>query len=448
MAKQFRRKIYDRLLEWKRECRGEYAILIEGARRVGKSTVARTFGKNEYKSYLTIDFSDLKKDTFEIFENGIGGDFDTFFMKLQVSEGVALHHRNSLIIFDEVQLYPKARQMIKHLVADRRYDYLETGSLISIMTSAENILIPSEEIRIRMHPMDFEEFLWAMDDTVTVPFARNRFENRIPMGDAMHRSVMSKYREYVIVGGMPQAVSAYLDGKDLGRTDGVKRMILDLYHSDFSKISSRTGAKAEDIFRNIPSMLSRTNRAFSPGTIKKGSRTREYVDSVAWLEDSMAANVCRLCTDPDVALNLHLNDDVFKCYMADTGLLVTQSFLANVATPDEVYRSLLFDRLSVNKGMFFENMVAQELTYNGHKLVFSAFKNDLGRKYEVDFIIVKGKKILPIEVKSSVSRKHASLDAFIEKYGRRLGERFVIHPKDLSVENGITYLPIYMAMFL
>ncbi|NLL94509.1 MAG: DUF4143 domain-containing protein [Thermoplasmatales archaeon] len=287
------------------------------------------------------------------------------------------------------------------------------------MTSAENILIPSEEIRIRMHPMDFEEFLWAMGDAVTAPFIKDRFENSTPLGNPMHRSVMSKYREYMIVGGMPQAVSAYLDGKDLGRTDRVKRGILDLYRSDFSKISSRTGAKAEDIFRKIPSMLSRANRVFSPGSIKKGSRTREYVDSVARLEGSMAVNVCRLCTDPDVAMNLYLNDGVFKCYMADTGLLITQSFLANVATPDEVYRSLLFDRLSVNKGMFFENMVAQELTYNGHGLAFSAFKNGSGKKYEVDFLIVEGKKILPIEVKSSVSRKHASLDAFIEKYRRR-----------------------------
>jgi uncharacterized protein len=370
-------------------------------------------------------------------------------MRLQVSENVRLFPRESLIVFDEVQLCPKARQMIKHLVADGRFDYIETGSLISIKANVKDILIPSEEVPIDMHPMDFEEFLWASGDEMTVPFIRERFEKREPLGNAMHNTIMKKYREYMIVGGMPQAVIVHLEGKDLKRTNDEKRKILNLYHNDVDKISAKAGIKVERIFDKVPSLLSKHVKTFSPGKIEHDSRTRDYVNSIAWLAESKTLNICHATTDPDITLRSNIDENRFKCYMADTGLLVTSSFSNNLSTPNEVYNALLFGKLSINEGMFFENMVSQELVFNGYDLVFSVFKKEDSEKpFEVDFLISKGKKISPIEVKSGESGKHASLDEFMKRYHRRLGECYVVHSKDLKMKDGVTYIPIYMTMFL
>ena len=447
METLYRRKVYNELKEWKEESQGRFAVIVEGARRVGKSTVVKSFAENEYHSHIFIDFSNPNKNTLNLIEEGIGNDFDSFFMKLQVSEGVTLYPRESVIVFDEVQSFPKARQTIKHLVADGRFDYIETGSLISLRKKISEIVIPSEEYRIEMHPMDFEEYLWVFGDETTVPYIQDRFLNRRPLGRGMHETVMKKYREYMIIGGMPQVVSMFLETKDLKKTDRVKRRILDLYHSDIGKIPTRTGANVRHIFDMIPALLSRHNKTFSPGEVRKNSRTRDYLNSIAWLKESKMVNICYECTDPNVAMMLNINDNSFKCYMADTGLLISLSFMTGKATPEEVYNSLIFDKLSINKGMFFENMVAQELVRNGHNLIFSSFNSD-DKNYEVDFIISSGVNISPIEVKSGVSGKHTSLDKFKMKYRSRIGECYVIHTKDLRVDGNVTYLPIYMTMFL
>lgn len=444
----FKRKIYDGLLEWKNR-NGECAILIEGARRVGKSTIVEEFARREYRSYLMIDFTRPLEGTIETFER-FYHDVDQLISNLGILYGVELFDRESLIIFDEVQHYPRARQLIKYLVLNGRYDYAETGSLISIKKNVEKIQIPSEEHHIDMYPMDFEEFLWAQGDEVTVPHMRKCFEKRMPLGDSVHSLFMERYKTYMMVGGMPQAVDAYRRTHSVAAAEAKKREILTLYRNDMGKIPVGNGTKARFIFDLLPSMLSLRKKTFRPGMVRESADTSDYMDSIVWLKDAGICNICCSNSDPNIALNLSLNPNSLKCYAADTGLLMTLSFDMNIASDKEVYLAFLKGRLSVNEGMFFENMVGQELKAAGHKLRFSEFyvKGDKKHPYEVDFVLSMGRKITPIEVKSGMSSRHRSLDVFMEKYHTRISEAFVIHGKDLRVDGKMTYIPIYMTMFL
>jgi hypothetical protein len=444
----FKRKIYDRILDWKKKYSGKYALLIKGARRVGKTTVVEKFAKNEYKTFILIDFSKIDSDVEEIFTHN-AGNLDKIFLFLQDAYNTILYNRESLIIFDEVQLFPFARQMIKHFVADGRYDYIETGSLLSIKQNVENILIPSEEMSIEMHPMDFEEFLWAQNNEVTVHIIRDAFKNRVPLGNILHKQIMDRYVLYMLIGGMPQAVEAYIENNNFESVENVKQTILNLYSDDTSKIKTDRGLKSKRIFEQIPSFLSKHEKTFSPSMMREGTKTREYYDSVTWLGESRMVNICYRNSDPSPALDLNLDENSFKIYMVDTGLLITASFRSNTGNREEVYKNLLKNKMAVNKGMFFENMVAQELTATGHKLRFCKFYIEGSTNIqEVDFIIADSKKITPIESKSGVSGKHASLDRFMNKFSSRVGEGYVIHSKDLKVDGNIVYLPIYMTMFL
>jgi len=443
----FRRKIYQDLLDWKRN-NGEYALLIEGARRVGKSTIVKAFADAEYESSLIIDFSNPLNDTVIAFEK-YHADLDALFYHLQAIYGVKLAERKSLIVFDEVQFYPKARQLIKHLVQDGRYDYIETGSLISIRKNVENILIPSEELHIVMNPMDFEEFCWAGGDEITFSLIREHFKNHEPLGQIIHRNIMEKYKTYMIVGGMPQAVSKYYSTKDMSEVESVKQSIIKLYRNDMGKIPVGNGTKAQLIFENIPSLLSHHRKIFRPGTIKKSTSSRDYYDSVMWLKEAFICNICRRSTDPNIMLKLDLDDGSFKCYLMDTGLLMTLSAENNVLGNAEVATAFMKDKLSINEGMLFENSVAQNLVSSGHELFFYEFyTNGNNRVHEVDFLFTEGMKIIPIEVKSSSSSRHSSLDEFIKKYKRRVTKPIVIHPKDLREDGGVLYIPIYMAALL
>jgi Predicted ATPase (AAA+ superfamily) len=444
----FRRKIYDKIFEWKEQYRGKYALLIEGARRIGKTTLVKQFAENEYRSFIIIDFSKIDKDIRDLFTNHTR-DLDKFFLYLQQMYNITLHERESVIVFDEVQLFPLARQMIKHLVADGRYDYIETGSLISIRQNVSDILIPSEEMSIDMHPMDFEEFLWAQDDRVTIPLLRRSFEDRLPLGQGMHKRIMDMYSIYMLIGGMPQSVEAYIEKNNFDAVETVKRMILRLYADDASNIKMDRVSKSKRILFMIPSFLSKQEKTFSPSQMRNGSKTREYFDSVMWLSESKMVNVCYRNSDPGPALNLNLDEYTFKIYMADTGLLITASFDSNVGDRDDICKDLLKNKMSINKGMFFENMVAQTLVSTGHDLVFSRFMTEGSTNMqEVDFIIADGKDIIPVEAKSADSGKHVSLDRFMEKFSSRIKVAYVVHSKDLRVDGKIVYIPIYMTMFL
>ncbi len=444
----FKRKIYDKMLEWKRDYSGKYALLIEGARRVGKTTVVEQFIKNEYRSAIIIDFSKIDEDVKIVFSQ-YAGDLNRFFLYIQQIFKTTLYEHESAIVFDEVQLFPPARQMIKHLVADGRYDYIETGSLLSIKQNVENILIPSEEMAIEMHPMDFEEFLWTENDNITVPMLRKAFDDRIPLGTSMHKRIMNSYGIYMLVGGMPQAVETYLEKNNFEAVDVVKRQILKLYLDDTSKIKANNGSKSRRILSMVPSFLSSHCKTFVAADLRKGSRTREYYDSFTWLSESKIVNICYHNSDPSPALDLNLDENILKIYMADTGLLFTSSFDSNVGNRDEIYSEILKNRIGINKGMFFENMIAQELTATGHRLIFNTFYAEGStNKHEIDFIIADERGITPLEAKSGVSTKHRSLDLFIKKYSSRIKTAYVIHSKDLRVENGVTYIPIYMTMFL
>ena len=444
----FRRKIYDSISEWKEQYSGKYALLIEGARRIGKTTVVKQFAENEYRSFIIIDFSKVDEVVKDLFIHHVE-DLDRFFLYLQQIYKTVLHERDSVIVFDEVQLFPPAQQMIKHLVADGRYDYIETGSLLSIKQNVKDILIPSEEMSIDMHPMDFEEFLWAQDDHITIPLLRRSFEDRLPLGRSMHKRIMDTYSIYMLIGGMPQSVETYIEKNNFDAVETVKRMILKLYADDASKIKADRGSKSKRILFMIPSFLSKHEKTFSPSQLRKGSKTREYFDSVTWLSESKVVNICYRNTDPGPALNLNLDEYTFKMYMADTGLLMTASFDSNVGDREEIYKGLLNNKMSMNKGMFFENMIAQTLVSTGHELVFSRFSSESSSNMnEVDFIIADGKDIIPIESKSADSGKHASLDRFMEKFSSRTKMAYVVHSKDLRVDGEIVYIPIYMAMFL
>lgn len=444
-----KRKIYDELVSWKNNSCGQTAVLIDGARRVGKSYIAEEFAKNEYKSYIIIDFGNAPKDILELFENE-SYNLDLFFAKLSAFYSKPLHKRESIIIFDEVQQFPKARQLIKYLVADGRYDYLQTGSLLRLKKNVKDIIIPSEEEHIELHPLDFEEFLWAMGNETTVPLIRQCFESKTPLGQALHRKIMNDFRQYLLVGGMPQSVLAYINGADFKASDEAKRRILRLYRDDVSKFADGYEDKVFAVFDGIPAQLSKKEKKYKLSSLGKQARFRSYEDSFIWLNEAMVINACFNSTDPNVGLALSADHTTQKCYMADTGLLVTHTFMDTSYTENELYRAILFDKLSVNEGMIAENIVAQMLRRNGHKLYFYSRSDSTNRQnhMEIDFLITEGKKIAPIEVKSGNYRSHSSLDKFRNRFSAKISNSYILYTGDVMVSDGIVHLPLYMAMFL
>ena len=449
-----RRKIYTELLKWKEEEAGRTALLIDGARRVGKSYIVENFAKQEYKSYIIIDFNRVNQEVTELFENYLN-DLDLFFMYSSNYYNVKLYERDTLIIFDEVQLFPRARAAIKYLVADGRYDYIETGSLMSIKKNVKDIVIPSEERHLRMYPLDFEEFLWALDNESLMDFIKVFFEKKKPLGAALHRKAMDYFRQYMIVGGMPQAVERYVETKDFERVDRVKRDILELYRADIVKHAQGYEMKVEQIFDDIPAQLQKHDKKFKLSSLKKEARFRDYEDAIFWLSDAMIVNVCYNSTAPNIGLKLNMDRVTMKCYMADTGLLISHAFDENGIVSEEIYKKLLFDKLEVNKGMIMENIVAQMLVASGHKLYFynNPSRDDASLRMEIDFLIAKSKitskhNISPIEVKSGGKYTLTSLKKCREKYTEQLDTLYVLHKNDLKVEEGIVYLPLYMTPLL
>lgn len=444
-----KRKIYDKLVEWKTRSNGTSALLIDGARRVGKSFVARQFAESEYESYILIDFARVSQEVKDLFVYDTD-DLDLFFRKLMLAFSTKLTERRSLIVFDEVQQFPPARQFIKYLVADGRYDYLETGSLIRLKKNVQDIVIPSEEEHVEMFPLDFEEFLWAMGDEDTLPVVAEFFEKKKPLGAAAHRKMMNVFKQYMLVGGMPQAVLAYLPDRDFEKADRVKRNILTLYREDVAKFAVGYEDKVFAVFDGIPSQLSKKEKKFKVSDLKKDARFRTYKDAFVWLGEAMIVNNCYNVTDPAIGLALSAEESTFKCYMADTGLLVTLAFSDMPYAKNELYRAVLFDKLGINEGMLAENVVAQMLRCKGRKLYFYSHSDTDRREnhMEIDFLISSGKKIVPIEVKSSRAKNHASLDKFVKKFKGRYEAPCVLCTKDVLEEEGILYLPMYMAMFL
>ena len=444
------RKIYSKLLEWKATSNGTSAILIDGARRVGKSFICKQFADNEYKSSIIIDFANAPKVILDAIEND-SNNLDLFFSKLATFYSVTLYKRNSVIIFDEVQQFPRARQLIKYLVQDGRYDYIETGSLIRLKKNVQDIVIPSEEERIEMFPLDFEEFLWALNDTVTFPFIKQCYESLTPLGQAVHRKIMNDFRQYMLVGGMPQAVLEYVKEKDFGKVDAIKRKILQLYKEDITKFAEGYEEKVYSIFETIPNQLSKKEKRYKLTTnVNPTARFRNYKDSFIWLNEAMIINRCLNATDPTIGLAASADMATQKCYMADTGLLVTQTFADKAFTQNEIYKAILFDKLNINEGMILENIVAQMLRTNGHKLYFYS-RNDPSHRenhMEIDFLIAKDKKITPLEVKSGNNTTHSSLDKFCKKFSAKIGTPTVLYTKDIKEKDGILFLPAYMASII
>lgn len=444
-----KRKIFDTLIKWKRESKGSTALLMDGARRVGKSFIAEQFAKSQYRSYIMVDFGNAPQAVLDLFAND-AFDLDLFFAKLAAFYSTSLHRRESLIVFDEVQQFPRARQLIKYLVADGRYDFLETGSLIRLKQNVQDIIIPSEEEHIEMFPLDFEEFLWAMGDEATCPLLAHCFQTRTPLGQVLHRKVLNDFRQYALVGGMPQSVLAYLNGKDFEASDVAKRRILKLYRDDVSKFAAGYEDKVFAVFDGIPGQLSKKKKKYRLSSISENARFRTYEDSFLWLNEAMVVNACFNATDPNVGLALSADYATQKCYMADTGLLVTQAFMDKAYTDNELYRAVLFDKLDINEGMIMENIVAQMLRTNGHKLYFYS-RSDASKRenhMEIDFLITEGKKISPIEVKSGNYRSHASLDKFRKRFSAKIGNTYILYDKDVMEKDGILHLPLYMGIFL
>ena len=449
-----KRKIYDKLLEWKKTANGKKALLIEGARRIGKSTIVEEFGKAEYKSYIMIDFNDVSDAVTDAFQNYLN-DLDTFFLILSTEYRVQLHERETLIIFDEIQRFPKARQSIKKLVKDGRYDYIETGSLISVKESVKDITIPSEERKIKMYPLDFEEFCMALGEASMVSYMKECFEKQLPLEEKLHHKAMLLFRQFLIVGGMPQSVVAYLiNGRSFQKADEEKRDILSLYRDDIMKIENKYKSKVLAIYDQIPAFLSKHEKRVILSEVEKQSTFSSFHDTFFWLSDSMIANECFNCSDPNVGLALNEDRTYVKCYMGDTGLLVSHAFSENEVMEEDLYHKLLLGKLSVNEGMFFENAIAQELTSKGHKLFFYTQYNEEKHRndIEIDFLISNKSKtkyrVFPIEVKSKDRYNIGSLERFVEKYRERIGKAYVIHPKNFKVCGDIVYLPAYMVMCL
>lgn len=450
----YERKIYSKLLEWKRTAASNKALLVEGARRVGKSTIVEEFGRREYRSYILVDFNTASRTILEAIENDMN-DLDTFFMILSAEYGKQLFKRESLIIFDEIQRCPRARQAIKYLVADGRYDFIETGSLISIKENVRDITLPSEERRITMYPMDFEEFALAMGERELTQYVRTCFEREQPLEQGLHRKAMLLFRQFMIVGGMPKVVEAYIDGgRDFAKADAEKRDILNLYRGDIMKINTPYRSRVLALFDQIPTFLSKAERRVTLSRVEKGASFPVYHDTFFWLSDSMMVNECFNCNDPNVGLSLNEDRTFVKCYMGDTGLLLSHTFDENEISDGELYRELLLGKLSVNEGMFYENVIAQMLVAAGHKLYFylrysdEKHRNDI----EIDFLLSNASKlkykVFPIEVKSKERYTTTSLDRFQEAFHARIGRSYVIHPKNLQVEEGKLYIPAYMTFCL
>jgi len=440
----FKRKLYDKMLQWKQR-QGKYALLIEGARRVGKSTLVEEFAKKEYKSYILIDFSKTSKKIVDLFDDTT--DLDFFFVVLQGIFNVRLYERESVIVFDEVQNFPPARQAIKHLVKDGRYDYIETGSLISIRKNVQNIVIPSEETSLTLHPMDLEEFYWAMGNDVAPEQQRKIFSLKRAAGEMLHRRWMRDLRLYMLVGGMPQAVAAYIEYNNLQEVDYVKREILRLYNTDFNKIDP--AGNAARIFKNIPAQLTGNASRYMIATAIENRRTENIDNVISEMRESKIINLSYHCTDPNVGLNLHKSLDAYKMFTVDTGLFVTLAFWDKSYTENIIYQKLLTDKLEANLGYIYENLVAQMLTATGNELFYYSFPTGNGNKnYEVDFLLSRGNKLLPIEVKSSGYKTHKSLDEFCKKFSSRIGDRVLLYTKDYQSDGKTTLLPVYMAGLL
>ena len=449
-----KRKIEEKILEWKNKSNGKTALLIDGARRVGKSFIVEEFARKNYKSYIFIDFNKAGDEIKELFDKDLN-DLDSLFMLLSAAYNTKLYERESLIVFDEVQLYPRARAAIKFLVADGRYDYMETGSLMSIKKNVENILIPSEERHIKMYPMDFEEFLWAKGEELLMPVIKKAFEVKKPVGQVLHRKIITLFREYVIIGGMPQAVDEYLKNGDFEAADAIKRDIISLYREDIQKHAKGYESKVESIFDEIPAQLSKHEKRFTLASLGKGARFRDYESAFLWLQDSMIANICFNSTEPNLGLKLNRDNSSFKIYMGDTGLLISHAFDENGIVSEEIYKKLLFGKLEVNEGMIIENVVAQMLAANGKKLYFysNPSREDKDSRMEIDFLLAKSKitsrhNISPIEVKSGKNYTLSSLNKFRKKYDEQLHVAYVVHMNDLKEDDGIVYLPVYMTGLL
>ncbi|MBQ9657730.1 MAG: ATP-binding protein [Clostridia bacterium] len=449
-----KRKIYEKILNWKKESNGSTALLIEGARRVGKSYIVKKFAEENYKSYILIDFSKASKSVTELFDNYLDN-LDYLFTYLSQYYGVKLYERETLFIFDEIQFCPRARGAIKHLVEDKRYDYIETGSLISIRKNVKDILIPSEEEQLKMYPFDFEEFLWAMNNETLMDFIKDCYNNKKPLGQALHRKAMDYFKEYLIVGGMPQAVEAYVQTRDFEKVDRIKRNILNLYREDIRKHSEDLNLKVEQIFDTIPSQLQKHEKKFNISALDENARYRNYEGAFYWLKDACLINMAYNTTEPNIGLGQRIDSNALKCYMGDTGLLLSMTFNEKNIINEEIYKKILFDKLSFNEGMIIENVVAQMLVASNRNLYFFSRneREDSSETMEIDFLISKDKitskhNIIPIEVKSGERYTFTSLNKLINKYKEYIAQPIIIHPKDLKEENGILYIPLYMTPLL
>ena len=441
----FKRKIYNELLQWKRTDEGRTAVLIQGARRVGKSTIAKEFATNEYETHILVDFAACSTEIRDLFNDV--SDLNRIFMRLQLEYAVELKERKSVIIFDEVQLAPKARQAIKYLVKDGRYDYIETGSLISIRKNVKDILIPSEEVKLHMFPMDYEEFRWALGDTTTIRLLQGCFHDKTSLGDATNRKLMRDFRLYMLVGGMPQAVAAYLETNNLEKVDSVKRSIITLYEDDFNKIDP-TG-NASKIFRQIPAQLTGNANRYLAWSATDGMRNSALAEILSEIRESMVVNMAYHANDPSAGMALHQDPNKYKMFAGDTGLFVTLAFWDSKFTDNTIYHKLLADKLSTDLGYVYENVVAQMLKASGHELYYYTFPTGSGKhNYEVDFLIADGDKVSPVEVKSSGYKAHTSLDAFCGKFSSRIRNKYLVYTKDMRKDGDVLYLPVYMTMFL
>lgn len=450
---EFKRKVYDKLLKWKGEANGSKSVLIEGARRVGKSTIAEALGRNEYKSYLLIDFSRASKRILDCFDHL--DNLDLFYQTISLETGVRLYRRETLIIFDEIQRFPRAREATKCLVADGRYDILATGSLISIKENVQDIVIPSEELKIRMYPMDFEEFLIALNEDVLLDYIKECYKNTVPLKRSLHDKAMHLFKEYILVGGMPQSVNAYIEsGRDFFASDKEKRYILDLYRDDIKKAAKKYQSKVSAVFEHLPALLSTHEKKVVLSEFDKGSTFSKYDEPLFWLEDSMICNICYKCNDPSVGFALNLNESAIKAYMGDTGLLVSLAFSENELSDSSLYKAIMDDKLSLNKGMLYENAIAQMITANGRKLYFYTHYDAVKKRndIEIDFLLSNESKlnfkIYPIEVKSSKNYTVISFDRFKSRFKNRIDKAFIIHPKNLAVDGDIIKYPAYMTFLI
>lgn len=441
----FKRKIYSQLREWKERAGGRRALMIKGARRVGKSTIAEEFAKKEYLSYILIDFGQAPKRVVDLFEDL--SDLNFIFLQLQMIYKVKLVERKSVIVFDEVQLAPKARQAIKYLVADGRYDYIETGSLIGIRKFTEGILIPSEETTIEMYPMDYEEFRWAMGDEISIPLLRQCFDAQKTLGDAVVRQTLRDFRLYMLIGGMPQVVSEYIKTNNFADVDEMKRSIISLYDADLRRIDS-TG-RASLLFNNIPAQLSHGGGRYQVSAVIDNQRAENILPILEDMKNSMIVNVAYHADDPNVGMSLTKNLEKFKIYLHDTGLFVTSMFMDKKSTENVIYNKLLNDKLNTNLGYVYENVVAQMLTASGNKLFYYTFPSETSNHlYEIDFLLSKGNKVCPLEVKSSGYATHSSIDNFCDKFSSRISDKYLVYTKDFRKNKGVICLPVFMVPFL